>query len=506
MKICLWGLMISAFALMPLRTTPQAYGNSPPLIYYYAQDDAAFIIETATGDQREVLANFTLSEGTQIAGPGWSSSGEWFAWYERSQGAAPSNGYVVRRGLEDYITIFDSEGIIDMHWSPEGELLLASRTAYDEKANPQTEMVVIDFAMDQRVLLHDVYEGGLSSIGWLPQGQGVFFADTVGHVVITQNLDAPTPKVTSIEANSDYCAKISFSSVNYLLHQSADGTSLVVSNLSDSKVETVLQLDFDDRIQYVYWSHSGLQAVLYTTAFCSTNWTYDVWFLDMQAGTFVQLAEDVPALWGLRTTDSRFFYEPIWSPNDAYFAYLDTNRALQIVESNSLRSSSVDIAQDGDIERFWWLSEQEILFEWNVAQWYEDGIYIVSTTSWLDPAAHQIARVDIRYESTTQLPTLSSQSTKLAFSFPECNHGCILDLISGRIIETYQIEELQDVPYGASYFVWHSSDEWLFVLNDSDGISYLSIVDITGEVQRHLGLCTLSPSCFGWLPQSEGYS
>jgi hypothetical protein len=98
-----------------LRIDAQAQSDDSPLIYYYSQDDAAFIIETAEGANREILANFTLREHRQIAGPGWSPSGQWFAWFESSPSVAPSNGYVIRRGSEDYISVFDSEGVIDMH-------------------------------------------------------------------------------------------------------------------------------------------------------------------------------------------------------------------------------------------------------------------------------------------------------------------------------------------------------------------------------------------------------
>jgi hypothetical protein len=494
-------VIISAYILMPFRTDVQSQGDDSPLIYYYSQDNAAFIIETAAGERHEILASFALREHMQIAGPGWSPSGQWFAWFERSQGAAPSNAYVIRRGSGDYISIFDSEGVIDTYWSPADDLLLASRTVYDEKANQQTEIVVIDFAKDRRILLRDTFKGELLSLGWLPHGQGIFITDTSGRVYITQNLEFQVHEEATIETNSGFCSPIFFSPANYLLHQSTDGLSLAVSDVSDLDVETVIQSNIDGIIRNVYWSHSGLQAVIYMTASCSITWTGDIWFLDIQTRTVLQVAQDVPPLWDLRTTDSRFSYKPTWSPDDTYFAYLTGNHALQVVETNSLRSSLIDIAQDGDVGRFWWVSEKEILFEWNVDQWYKDSIFIASAVSWLDPAEHQVTRLDIHYEaSAAQLPALSSQSTKWAFSSPDCNNGCILDLISGKVIESYQIEGLQEIPYVVSEFVWHSSDEWLFLLNDSDGIQYVSIASVSGTIQRRVGLCTLSSSCFGWMP------
>jgi hypothetical protein len=495
-------VIIFACILIPIRIDVQAQGDDSPLIYYYSRADTAFVIETAIGAQHEILTNFALRENRQIAGPGWSPSGQWFAWFETSQGAAPSNGYVIHRGSHDYISLFDSEGIIDMYWSPVDDFLLASRTMYDDKANQKTEIVVIDFAADQRILWRDTHtQEQLVSLGWLPYGQGVYIADASGQIYITQIDEGSPANEMTIETSSGFCSPISLSPANYLVHQSADGLSLIVLDVSEGDAKTVIQSKIDGKIRNVYWSHSGFQAVIYTTTSCSENWIGNVWFLDARAGNLLQIAEDAPLLWSLRTTDSRFSYEPIWSPDDTYFAYTTADHTLQIVEPTSLQSGLVDIAQDGGIERFWWVSEKEILFEWNVDQWYQDSIYIVSAASWLDPAEYRVARVDIRYEaSAAQFPTLSPRSTKWAFSSPNCNNGCILDLISGKIIESYQIEGLQDVPYNVSEFVWHPSDEWLFLLNSSDGLRYISIVSVSGEIQRQLGLCTLSPSCFGWMP------
>jgi hypothetical protein len=47
-----------------------------PFLYYYSEEDSAFIIERTDGTDRQVLAR-THSQASPT-GPGWSASGAWF--------------------------------------------------------------------------------------------------------------------------------------------------------------------------------------------------------------------------------------------------------------------------------------------------------------------------------------------------------------------------------------------------------------------------------------------
>lgn len=79
------------------------FGESAALyIYYFDHEDMAFVIESVEGNNREILANFsTLDVETEyVLGPGWSPSGNWFAYTSRrGETDVATQAMVVEKGV-----------------------------------------------------------------------------------------------------------------------------------------------------------------------------------------------------------------------------------------------------------------------------------------------------------------------------------------------------------------------------------------------------------------------
>src|SRR5690349_2829285 len=110
-----------------------ASASDEPYIYYYSLPQQAFILERADGTDSRILATYMFPENHEnILGPGWSYSGEWFAWTSNSQGGTlyDMDVELVNRISGERLTLtpeFGKQHRVDtMLWSPASDLLLVN--------------------------------------------------------------------------------------------------------------------------------------------------------------------------------------------------------------------------------------------------------------------------------------------------------------------------------------------------------------------------------------------
>ncbi|KAB2854966.1 MAG: hypothetical protein F9K46_16235, partial [Anaerolineae bacterium] len=121
--------LLSLVAPTPNISTAQSPTRTPAssaAIYFFSREEKGFVVESFDGEQHQILANYELPVGKEIAGPGWSSSGKWFAWTTNPVGLP----YL----MDSEINIFNREGDKDsistggttllIEWSPVDDLLL----------------------------------------------------------------------------------------------------------------------------------------------------------------------------------------------------------------------------------------------------------------------------------------------------------------------------------------------------------------------------------------------
>jgi hypothetical protein len=168
--------------ILPVPSEPTDSGkqSSAPNIYYYSRSESAFVVEGADGSNRTILAQYKLPDQSSplgIGGPGWSPSGQWFAWtIEDLEGGNPPTpvANIVNRETGEMLSLVDSLNIralddVVMHWSPAEDLLLVF--------DGLSETFLFDARSQKVVTVFDVtHEPKL--IQWAPNGQSVIFYDS----------------------------------------------------------------------------------------------------------------------------------------------------------------------------------------------------------------------------------------------------------------------------------------------------------------------------------------
>lgn len=130
-------LLTLVFPYLP----PKAQLNGvAPFLYYYSKAQSSFVVEKADGRNSRILTKFTLTEkipGQEvqaiITGPGWSPSGNWFAWRETTNYGGPSIGYIVSRDGSKQLSLLNGLLIAHMEWSPTKDLWMAMVRLHDSE-------------------------------------------------------------------------------------------------------------------------------------------------------------------------------------------------------------------------------------------------------------------------------------------------------------------------------------------------------------------------------------
>lgn len=129
---CLWGL---ALCLMLLPTPagalpPRQTADIPYVMAYNNQPAPHFVIERADGMDSRTFGEGLMPEDTNVvSGPGWSSSGQWFAWTANTtylESNRGSTAYVLSADGQTRPTGLDDIGRISLAWSPNADVLVVA--------------------------------------------------------------------------------------------------------------------------------------------------------------------------------------------------------------------------------------------------------------------------------------------------------------------------------------------------------------------------------------------
>jgi hypothetical protein len=157
-----------------------------PYIYFYSREDNGFVVMRADGEDRRLLASYIFTEDyfsqMGVYGPGWSPSGEHFAWMvHSSEGGSPSSLakdlYIVDAEGTTISTVSipaeQAKGIEDAQWSPIDELLLI--LAYDVSDIGTAILTIYDPETDTDVLSYTFpnIPRHVDSVTWSSDGRSI---------------------------------------------------------------------------------------------------------------------------------------------------------------------------------------------------------------------------------------------------------------------------------------------------------------------------------------------
>ncbi|MBZ0318946.1 MAG: hypothetical protein K8L91_21200 [Anaerolineae bacterium] len=126
--------------------------SDAPYLYYFDSAARYWVIEKADGTDKHILGEGLVQRApdaytVDVGGPGWSPSGQWFAFTSRSVfgmiGSTPSEqAHIISVDGRQHLTLLDDLARLDagisMAWSPVADLLMMAATYTQYAVDPNT--------------------------------------------------------------------------------------------------------------------------------------------------------------------------------------------------------------------------------------------------------------------------------------------------------------------------------------------------------------------------------
>ncbi|MBI5961704.1 MAG: PD40 domain-containing protein [Chloroflexi bacterium] len=520
--------LLLVFGSVIFASPTRAQEPSNPYIFYFSDTLHAFIIERADGTDTHVLGAelMTLADDAQsfhVDGPGWSPSGQWFAWtaaqirYNNGYFWSDYSPYVLSVDGTQQLALPDQLQDVQLVWARDTDLLLAvSRTS--ERLHPDdpndthsvihTYLALIDvtsgtvvaaledqtfsdYYIYQRYFLRPTvvhtndgqhfivsyvdYEGGDSYYGTML----LVMFDTQG-TITQKRLDAYGP----ISMDGHYSDFPSVSPAGWVAYPTAK--NFQVDNLLTGETYIFPRLDDPNTI---FGDASGQYAMLTDG---------DLWLLDCAAGTLVRLRED----WILNTEHIVDEW-PVWSPDSRYAVLLNSHNGFAFYDrtANTLTEFVVESWKPNTHVKWYWPDATHCLL-------YREGE--------LDTILYDLVSSTARPLTTNLSPPGDYDYWVYMDYYPRLSpDGRLLVVIGeGAIIYDRAAGSLLGIrpDYGAAgttlggEVAWHDSGDWLLIFEDAlvAGGAYvrdLGIVRADGTLRRDLSFSWMpNPITLNWLP------
>ncbi len=493
-------------------SSAHAQESSNPYIYYFSDTLNAFIIERADGTDTRVLGEglmgFTASaDNIYVIGPGWSPSGQWFAWTAAQAGLYGYSGagfrpYAFQADGTRRLTLLDRFADAQLAWSNSTDVLfVASRQV--ERLKPDdpddthsvmsTYLALIDVETEAIIALYEDETVSNYNLYYSPANRpdvtrtndgGHFIASLVDFeggdsyngtiLLVMLGIDGSLTEKSldafgSVSIDYGYQTFPSISSAGWVAYPTE----------VDFRAENLLsgqQLTFEslDDLQQIYWDAGGQYAMLVND---------HLWWLDCTTGSLTLLHEN----WEF---DNTFFRgeRPIWSPDSSYALMLGPDNILYAFERTTGTLWDVPIIDAEDryspYIAWYWRDDTHVVIYAET----EPGIFIY------DPVSFSLEHIDVDMSLYSQ-PRLSSDGRYIAF----IDEGAV---IYDTVTEHYQklrpsYRGFNTAPGFEIY--WDDTDEWLLLFEDAlaaggANIRNLGIARADGTLRRDLS--------FSWTPNS----
>lgn len=498
--------LLSLTAPVPNISMAQSPTRTPDpsaAIYYFSREEKGFVVESFDGELHQILASYDLSVGKEIAGPGWSLSGKWFAWTTNPIGLPylmDNEIYILNREGDNVEQTSTNGTTLLIEWSPTDDLLLL----VSQDIEGYIKYFIYDpaakaFTFESSILLTGNYSPPFLSYfaNWSPNGQYI----AIGFPGPTQDSSLINMKIVSkngllLKETAIGCRQAIYYPCLDALWWSDDRVAYIDAQsdqivVEDLKTEAIWQIPIPSRdINQIFWDSEGKFAVIKVgNAYDRNDDSQAVWELSMGAENIIPIAINPRAA----------FYG--WSPSSSQAAFVIENHLLLLESASSTVEEITLDAARGDIVSPKWIDSQTLLlyvYKLNLANPLLRGLYLYSTKT---GELNQIA-----FDSP-DLPEGGISSHQLySFSFDKtsCFLACVSDLKTGitSVIapnsSTTEIDLINAIE-------WHPTENWFFLIERNDeGISQLVLANQDGSVVRGLYVqCNDSLACYGWMPPTS---
>ncbi|XWX03424.1 hypothetical protein VZO05_13030 [Aggregatilineales bacterium SYSU G02658] len=485
-----------------------------PFLYYYSENDSAFVIESADGGNKRVLISYTLpSQDNIIIGPGWSASGNWFAWATGvraglSSGLESQAFIVSKTGAELENAIVGGQ-IVDLSWSPVHDILLVRRL---NELGSGTEYLLLDVqnnlaAPPSEITKLDVPSDAEAFVEWTPTGLLAMYHsnnltsqrnDYVMRVFSNKGQQIGSYTFLGIAEKPIECFSLHWSDTGLFAYIDSNGQYLHIQNSISGDA-----FIFDAPIQqfgWADWSPDNTKLIVYSGSTCTlgSSVASPMWLLSLTEKTIEQVSER--AIRPARIIDNfiRFISSSAWSPDGTKIAFREQQRGW-ILDVESLDKYEISAGV------------MDLVVESNLLDWSqsENRLTFIAKTIETSPAiyTHDVASKDYEILSVTHdvypltFFAYSENEKYIAYTSFECGGACVLDREQETAYRIVLSSDISNEGNNAFEIMWHPRANWMILTTDAVGISRVIYAsDASGNMVRKLGECSVTPSCFGWLP------
>jgi len=486
--------------LLPGRTGAKA-GPSAPFLYYYSDNRAAFIIERADGTDSRILSSYKLPATSDfIGGPGWSPSGQWFAWTASIGGGTGADensiAYVVSRDGKQLFSYPDATGEVQsMEWSPTADLLMLQRQVPINLY--AKEVYVVDIIRQKTILMLSESQLGVSfwDEEWSPDGQYIIVHYANSTRGFGYGMKVIPVAGANIEDRSLYVNDPGFwwpnwSKGDVVAYTDPTNQILTVENFNTKQIE---RLTAPGCIVYTDWNRDSKYAFVYTAHSDNAcqKAPYQVWLLSVPDKTITLLSDQLD--------DAPNAPISTWSPTDDKGIYKAQGN-LYLVTVSPLHTDRISALPN------------DISYTQNVIQWTSRGTRVVfvnqQTAQGSDIVAYNpsLKKTETIVHTDPQLPNIyhfSFSPDELFLVYTGYGDAYIFDVTSGKKVKVgFKSSVYPD--NGVDNFIWHPTQHW-FIMTYSQTwpAGVLGVASSDGSFMREVGgECNLYiPSCFGWVPE-----
>ncbi len=531
-RLSLW--LVLVVLLIGGRWPAAALDVSNPYIYYFSDKLNAFIVERADGTDTRVLGAGLMDDpadaGVYVDGPGWSPSGEWFAWTAQPAWMQPrqyiNRPYAIRANGTQRLTVLDNFKDARLAWAGDRDVLLM--VARDFEAVPRadfaavlaadydpptveqfiaaveardqnreqpvetfylvyTHLMAVDAAQDRIVssvtvrTITDYYVDLRDIPAALPTADHdhlmIRYRDECAYFV----RDCGTAHFLSVDADgviADHVFDtpsdiVSISPAGWVASATED--SFQIENVLTGQQHQFVPVNSPDQI---VWDDSGQYAMVVNE---------QVWWLDCPAAQMYPLREN----WTVADFYPRIG-RPIWSPDSGYALLRGADDTLGVFNRANGSFSTLPLAAgaQADFVGWYWSDTTQVGL-------YYPGQFIIYDLTTL--TAHDI-NADIGENTAARL---APDGQHLAFV---ANGPIVYDLVTGAYQQSRPSYAGFQTFWGGEVD-WHPAGDWLLIYEEAliAGGGYqrnFGVMRADGATRRDLGYLDRLPTplTLDWLP------
>jgi hypothetical protein len=485
-------LRVFVFLLVSSTLLIENFQASSPLpeIFYYSELESAFVREHVDGTKRSVLTPYVLpDEDDYITGPGWSSSGEWFAWTSASFGGTSGSQadiYILNARDTDVIvlTVAENEVVVALQWSPVDDLLLV---LLGDISDVYTEHFFLYDPSDKAIVISNLdapLQTDSLTIEWSYDGR--YFTVTYPRLSLLVDTRFESEPVKVLEVVTDRGATCGYGLAPHWISD----IEIVYGN-GPITIENVAQ-DFrysieipSGKVQGLTWSNDRTLALIYTLS----EGVNLLWIYSIETGE-LQLVDENVAYYG---SCSRPDSLAAWNPHGDTAYFVDSDRHLYVLEATG---DNVRVPIDNHVEMD---VGAELI-------WRETGLIILANRPEL--FGKQVYAFDLLTNEVRQI--VPETANEVIQSTDMSSYENYL-MVGNRLIElsthqvsniTFEIVPAPYVEFSSHLYTDVDSTNWTFISGaESIVANPIYIIDLSNADARFLTKCPpSSSSCYGFVP------